>query len=258
MDARGGGSGGGLQPLRNSAGDASRSAWAQSSDSIESNEGPEGAEAFSFLMSSESGCQEVYHIVQERIKDLRGSVNAQGRALGARTSSVDSCSTDNALDADAWLRDSNEKFGRRFGYVLQKETGTPETVQAMDNLFANAHTSSFRHGDLILPRGSTERRLYHIVSGTVIFKSAEGQVLVRLTKGEIFGKTSFLETGNRGANTEASAEGDVTTVELNHDIVQMLSALDPNVGRFIYRSLAVSAASRLRGQLKALDMLVHY
>lgn len=31
--------------------------------------------------------------------------------------------------------------GRRFGYVLQKETGTPETVQAMDNLFANAHTS---------------------------------------------------------------------------------------------------------------------
>ena len=65
-----------------------------------------------------------------------------------------------------------------FGYVLPDEDVSEEVREAVQLIFAQARSCSYKAGEEILRRGSTERSLYHILSGRTACLSVAGQVNV--------------------------------------------------------------------------------
>ena len=65
-----------------------------------------------------------------------------------------------------------------FGYVLPDEDVSEEVREAVQLIFAQAKSCSYKAGEEILRRGSTERSLYHILSGRTACLSVAGQVRI--------------------------------------------------------------------------------
>jgi hypothetical protein len=63
-----------------------------------------------------------------------------------------------------------------FGYVLPDEDVSEEVREAVQLIFAQARSCAYKAGEEILRRGSTERSLYHILSGRTACLSVAGQV----------------------------------------------------------------------------------
>ncbi len=140
-----------------------------------------------------------------------------------------------------------------FGYTMPGEILQEDGLEAVDHILSHAKSCSYRPGDEILRRGCTERRLFHITAGTAVCTSENGQVTARMGPGEVMGVTTFLDTGDVGTEEAIVAEDALECLVVARDTVEMLAALHPEAGARFWRSLAVSAAYRLRGQWVALE-----
>lgn len=127
-----------------------------------------------------------------------------------------------------------------------------EAQEAIHRIFLHAKSCTYSHGEEILRRGCTERRLYHIVSGTATITSDSGQVTARLGAGEVFGELAFLDCGDAGAEAAVVADGVVECLVVARDTVEMMGELHPAAAARFWRSRAVAAAFRLRARCLAL------
>jgi hypothetical protein len=63
-----------------------------------------------------------------------------------------------------------------FGYILSDEDVSEEVREAVQLIFTQARSCTYKAGEEILRRGSVERSLYHILSGRTACLSVAGQV----------------------------------------------------------------------------------
>ncbi len=58
------------------------------------------------------------------------------------------------------------------------------------NLYAISHMCSFKEGEVMLAHGTSDRNLFHIISGSAVVLTSSGQILGSLGPGELFGEVS--------------------------------------------------------------------
>jgi len=160
---------------------------------------------------------------------------------------------DKADPGTGWRLDENLTSRTSFGYLLPNEVAGEEDHDAVEQIFLHSVLCRHKHNEKILNVGATERKLFHIVSGSVTCRSPTNQqVLVQLSPGELFGEVSFLSPGNRGAGAAVHSEGGSECFVIYHDTVELLSTIKPLVGVRFYRSLAVVSAFRLRHEKESI------
>ena len=76
---------------------------------------------------------------------------------------------------------------RYFGYFEDGED-TEESERFKAWLYNAGTVKGYRRGEVMLPIGSTERCLFHVLSGTGLALSGSGATLAQVSAGEMFGK----------------------------------------------------------------------
>jgi hypothetical protein len=189
-----------------------------------------------YKLKGENECLEIKEMISQRVKEIK-------RAM------TNGFQKDSSSSANFKVHGQNHTFG----YTMPGEILQEDGLEAVEHILSHAKCCSYRPGDDIMRRGCTERRLFHITAGTAVCTSSNGQVTARMGPGEVLGITTFLDTGDVGTEEAIVAEDELECLVVARDTVEMLAALHPGAGARFWRSLAVSAAYRLRGQLVALE-----
>jgi hypothetical protein len=79
-----------------------------------------------------------------------------------------------------------------FGYLAPAEIHDEHADEFLENLYAISHMCNFKEGEVILAHGSTERSLFHIISGGAVVVARSGQILSSLGPGELFGEVIYM------------------------------------------------------------------
>lgn len=187
-----------------------------------------------YRLRGEEECLEVRDLISECVGEIRKAML-------------------NSLQKESQSNFNAQNQDHTFGYTMPGESVNESGLDAMEHILAHAKACSYRRGDEILRRGCTQRRLFHITSGTAACTSANGQVTARMGPGEVFGDSEFLDTGDCGAEATVVAEEATECLVVARETVEMLASLHVEAGARFWRSLAVSAALRLRGQYVALQ-----
>jgi hypothetical protein len=180
-------------------------------------------------------CAEVKEIIADRLREIREA--SLGHQMDARSTA------DTAAGGGHMM----------FGYVMPGEAASEEELEAVSQIFMQAKSYSYNPGDVILHRGSLDSCLFHVVSGSALCMFANGQVMMRLGPGEIFGEVSFVDTGDGGASNNVIAENSVECLVLARETMEMVAALHPGAGARFWRRLAVATAFRIRQQFSGLE-----
>eukprot|EP01117_Protostelium_nocturnum_P015986 TRINITY_DN6244_c0_g1_i1.p1 TRINITY_DN6244_c0_g1~~TRINITY_DN6244_c0_g1_i1.p1 ORF type:complete len:1910 (-),score=646.75 TRINITY_DN6244_c0_g1_i1:731-6460(-) len=115
-----------------------------------------------------------------------------------------------------------------------------------DLLLTNASTITYRVGQVVFEENAQNRHLYRVKSGKFVV-SKGGNVITRLTAGQIIGEMSFLGE-NTSATVTAEEEGQLLVLEIK--LVKKIFSTDTQLFTKFYQYLATILAKRLK-QLSA-------
>eukprot|EP00281_Chroomonas_sp_CCMP1168_P025710 CAMPEP_0206236356 /NCGR_PEP_ID=MMETSP0047_2-20121206/13673_1 /ASSEMBLY_ACC=CAM_ASM_000192 /TAXON_ID=195065 /ORGANISM="Chroomonas mesostigmatica_cf, Strain CCMP1168" /LENGTH=192 /DNA_ID=CAMNT_0053660689 /DNA_START=48 /DNA_END=626 /DNA_ORIENTATION=- len=134
---------------------------------------------------------------------------------------------------------------RGYGYILPTDA-VEEGSSASDDLlleyiFKLSKIMRFRPGQVIAARGSTEHRLYHVMSGSIVTLSKEGTVLHEARCGQIVGVAAFLDMSNVGQSEVLVTNEETELLVLSLEHVEIISSVQPLSGARFFRNLAIKA-----------------
>ena len=128
----------------------------------------------------------------------------------------------------------------------------------IESIHESGEEVAIQSGDMVLEQGGPSRYLYLVLAGEldVYFPSGDSRfsaiTLARRRAGEYFGEYGFVDPAPASASVRVTR--DCVLFRISHDSLNQLIAIDPDIGRVIYRKLLVNLVQRLRSTDEELDL----
>lgn len=103
---------------------------------------------------------------------------------------------------------------------------------------------SFRKGEFIIPINSRPTALFILKKGSATVEVTRGNVIARLTAGDICGEMGFVERNVASASVVAETETEVEAFDLSEISAIFISY--PHLEARFYKSIALLLSQRLR------------
>ena len=111
-------------------------------------------------------------------------------------------------------------------------------------LRSKSRNVSFHKGEFIIPISSRLVALFLLKKGTAVVEVTRGNVIARLTAGDICGEMAFVENNVASASVVAEVECEAEAFDLSE--INAIFSSYPHLEARFYKSLALLLSHRLR------------